>query len=67
MKYPKSDGKPWDAMTRSWFDYWREQFATTLKIDNETLKLNLTTKQIETEAWNMAFQVVTLRPQMAKV
>ena len=59
MRYPKYNGKQFDELRRKEFDYWREQFADILNIDNKTMKLNLGKEQIETEAWNLAFILVT--------
>lgn len=57
MKYPTTNGRPWDSMRKKRFDYYRNIFSETIRMTNDGC--GLTKDQMRIIAWNMAFQVVT--------
>ena len=56
-KYPKSNGKEWDSIRKRKFDALRKEFKNTIQVTKKGY--GLSSKDIETIAWNCAFVVVT--------
>jgi len=55
MKHPTLDNKPFDMLRKEDFDAWRKHIAFVIKL-SET---KLTQTEIETIAWNVAFEIVS--------